>query len=120
MSSIHKIAKKHNLKVLEDCAQAHGALFKGKKAGSMSDVSAFSFYPTKILGGYGDGGMVITNKKRIEKKLRRLRFYGMDDKYYSEEHGYNSRLDELHAEILLKKLKHLDKYIAKAILGRTV
>ena len=113
MSSILKIAKKHKLKVLEDCAQAHGALFKGKKAGSMSDVSAFSFYPTKILGGYGDGGMVITNKKRIEKKLRRLRFYGMDDKYYSEEHGYNSRLDELHAEILLQKLRHLDKYITR-------
>ena len=113
MATVIKVAKKHKLKIMEDCAQAHGALFNGKKAGSMSDVSAFSFYPTKILGGYGDGGMAITNKKTIEKKLRRMRFYGMDDKYYSEEHGYNSRLDELHAEILLNKLGNLDKYIKR-------
>jgi len=113
MDHVRKIANTHGLKVLEDCAQSHGATFNGKKAGSMSDISAFSFYPTKILGGYGDGGMVMTNNEKLYKKLRRLRFYGMEKTYYSEEHGYNSRLDELHAAILLQKLTHLDEYIAR-------
>jgi aminotransferase EvaB len=111
MKSINEIAKKHNLFVLEDCAQSHGAEFEGEKAGSMSDLAAFSFYPTKILGGFGDGGMVITKNKQLAEKLRRLRFYGMEKTYYSIEQGYNSRLDELHASVLLGKLKHLDEYI---------
>ncbi|RKY32721.1 MAG: DegT/DnrJ/EryC1/StrS family aminotransferase [Candidatus Omnitrophota bacterium] len=115
MQEVNKIAKKHGLKVLEDCAQSHGATFKDRKAGSMSDVSAFSFYPTKVLGGFGDGGMVMTNNKYIYEKLRRLRFYGMEKIYYSFEHGYNSRLDEMHAAILLNKLKHLEKYIKARI-----
>ena len=79
----------------------------------MSDASAFSFYPTKILGTYGDGGMVVTNDSDIMSRLRRLRFYGMDGSYYSKEHGYNSRLDELHAAILLSKLPKLSSYIKK-------
>ena len=112
MDEVKRIAEKNGLKVLEDCAQAHGATFKGKKAGSMSDVAAFSFYPTKILGGYGDGGMVVTDDKKLYEKLLRLRFYGMETRYYSEEHGYNSRLDEIHASILLDKLKHIDQYIS--------
>ena len=112
MDEVRRIAEKNGLKILEDCAQAHGATFKSKKAGSMSDVAAFSFYPTKILGGYGDGGMVVTNDKKLYEKLLRLRFYGMETRYYSEEHGYNSRLDEIHASILLSKLKHLDEYIS--------
>jgi len=116
MEAVSEIAQKHNLKVIEDCAQAHGATFKGKKAGSMSDVAAFSFYPTKLLGGYGDGGMVITSDKGVADRLKRLRFYGMKDKYYSLEQGYNSRLDELQAEILRYKLKHLDRYIERRIL----
>lgn len=111
METVAKIAKKHGLKVVEDCAQSHGALYNANKAGSMSDLAAFSFYPTKILGGFGDGGMVITNDESIVHRLRRLRMYGMKAAYYSEEHGYNSRLDELHAEILLRKLTHLDEYI---------
>lgn len=111
MDDVRKVADLHGLKVLEDCAQSHGATFNGKRAGSMSDISAFSFYPTKILGGYGDGGMVLTNSEKLYKKLLRLRFYGMENTYYSKEHGYNSRLDELHAEILLRKLAHLDEYI---------
>jgi aminotransferase EvaB len=111
MKSINEIAKKHNLFVLEDCAQSHGAEFEGEKAGSMSDLAAFSFYPTKILGGFGDGGMVITKNQQLAEKLRRLRFYGMEKTYYSIEQGYNSRLDELHASVLLGKLKHLDEYI---------
>ncbi|MBN1978719.1 MAG: DegT/DnrJ/EryC1/StrS family aminotransferase [Anaerolineae bacterium] len=113
MDSVHEVAEKHGLKVLEDCAQSHGAEFKGRKAGSMSDAAAFSFYPTKILGAYGDGGMVLTDSEEVERKLRRLRFYGMEEVYYAEEHGYNSRLDELHAEILRRKLAHLDSYVAR-------
>jgi aminotransferase EvaB len=113
MDDIKEIASKYRLKIIEDCAQSHGGSFKGKKAGSMSDIAAFSFYPTKNLGGYGDGGMVITNNEQIRDKLRRLRFYGMEKSYYSLEHGYNSRLDELHASILLVKLKYLDEYILK-------
>jgi len=113
MDSLNDIATAHGLKVIEDCAQSHGASFNGKKAGSMSDLAAFSFYPTKVLGGFGDGGMIITGDKDLYEKLQRLRFYGMEKTYYSVEHGYNSRLDELHAEILLRKLSHLDEYIAR-------
>jgi aminotransferase EvaB len=113
MDKINDVANIYGLKVIEDCAQSHGALFKGRKAGSMSDIAAFSFYPTKILGGFGDGGMIVTDNEDIYHKLRRLRFYGMEKTYYSEEHGYNSRLDELHAEILLRKLSHIDEYIAR-------
>jgi len=113
MDDVNRIANAYGLRILEDCAQSHGATFKGKKAGSMSDVAAFSFYPTKVLGGFGDGGMVITNNEKLYKKLMRLRFYGMEKTYYAEEHGYNSRLDELHAAILLTKLTHLDDYIAR-------
>lgn len=113
MDEVQRIANLYGIKVLEDCAQSHGATFNGKKAGSMSDVAAFSFYPTKVLGGYGDGGMVLTNNEDLYKKLLRLRFYGMEKTYYSLEHGYNSRLDELHAAILLHKLSHLDEYIER-------
>ncbi|MEM7354738.1 MAG: DegT/DnrJ/EryC1/StrS family aminotransferase [Acidobacteriota bacterium] len=101
------------VKIVEDCAQAHGAEYRGRRAGSMSDLSAFSFYPTKILGGYGDGGLIATAEEALAARLRRLRFYGMEDRYYSIEHGYNSRLDELHAAILLTKLDHLESYIER-------
>ncbi len=121
MDSVAKLAQKYNLKIVEDCAQAHGATYKGKKVGSMSNAGAFSFYPTKVLGAYGDGGMITTNSEELGDTLQRLRFYGMEKKkmssghwngkYYSLEHGINSRLDELHAAILLKKLNHLDEYI---------
>lgn len=111
MDRITQIASNHNLFIIEDCAQSHGAEYKGRKAGSMSHLAAFSFYPTKILGTYGDGGMVITGDPNLNEKLRRLRFYGMEKTYYSNGEGYNSRLDELHASILLKKLTHLKDYI---------
>ena len=111
MDILTKLAKKYNLFVIEDCAQAQGAEYKGKKAGAMSDASTTSFYPTKILGGYGDGGMIITNTVEVERKLRRLRFYGAEKTYYAIEHGYNSRLDEVQAAILLTKLPHLNEYI---------
>lgn len=113
MDKVKNIATAYGLKILEDCAQSHGATFKGEKAGSMSDIGAFSFYPTKVIGSFGDGGMAIVSDENISDKLRRLRFYGMKTTYYAEEHGYNSRLDELHAEILLRKLSHIDKYIAR-------
>lgn len=113
MDDVIRVADAHGLKVIEDCAQSHGATFNGKKAGSMSDLAAFSFYPTKVLGGFGDAGMLVTKDEQLSKKIRRLRFYGMEKAYYSEEHGYNSRLDEFHAEILLNKLARLDGYIER-------
>jgi aminotransferase EvaB len=113
MEAVREVADRHGLLVMEDCAQAHGATRHGQMAGSMSDAASFSFYPTKILGTYGDGGMVLTDSSAVADKLRKLRFYGMEKTYYAIEHGYNSRLDELHAAILLAKLKHLDGYIAR-------
>lgn len=113
MQAVQAIADRHGIAVLEDCAQAHGATYGDKRAGAMSQLSAFSFYPTKILGGVGDAGMVLTNDESLYLKLKRLRFYGMETTYFAKEHGYNSRLDELHAAILLKKLHRLDSYIAR-------
>ena len=120
MDVISQIAKIHDCFILEDCAQAHGSLYKGNKAGSFGNVSAFSFYPTKVLGTYGDGGMIVTNNETIYELSTSLRFYGIEGygkpevtrKYYSERHGYNSRLDELHASILLGKLGHIEEYIS--------
>ncbi|MDY0088332.1 MAG: DegT/DnrJ/EryC1/StrS family aminotransferase [Coriobacteriia bacterium] len=112
MEEIAGVADMHGVYVLEDCAQAHGARHNGRTAGAMGHASAFSFYPTKILGTYGDAGMVVTSDADVASKLRRLRFYGMKQSYYSEEHGYNSRLDEVHAEILNRKLTRLDEYLA--------
>ncbi len=111
MDPLLAIARKHKLYVIEDVAQAQGAEYKGKKAGSLSDISTTSFYPTKILGGYGDGGMVIMNDEVLYAKMKRLRFYGAEKTYYALEQGYNSRLDEIQAAILLTKLPHLDEYI---------
>ncbi|MEF2230689.1 MAG: DegT/DnrJ/EryC1/StrS family aminotransferase [Pseudodesulfovibrio sp.] len=111
MDTVNALARKHGLKVIEDCAQAHGARQNGQVAGSMSDASSFSFYPTKVLGAFGDGGIVLTSSDEVRDRLKRLRFYGMESVYYAVEHGYNSRLDELHAAILRKKLAHLDEYI---------
>lgn len=111
MDPLLDIAKRHHLYVVEDCAQAHGAEYGGRKAGSMGDISTTSFYPTKILGGYGDGGMVNTNDETLAQRLRRLRFYGTEKTYYATEHGYNSRLDEIQAAILLTKLPKIEQYI---------
>jgi dTDP-3-amino-2,3,6-trideoxy-4-keto-D-glucose/dTDP-3-amino-3,4,6-trideoxy-alpha-D-glucose/dTDP-2,6-dideoxy-D-kanosamine transaminase len=113
MDPVLALARRHGLRVLEDCAQSHGAEDAGRKAGAMGDVAAFSFYPTKILGGYGDGGMVVTNDEALARRVRRLRMYGTEGRYYSEEHGYNSRLDEVQAEILLRKLARLDGYVGR-------
>lgn len=113
MAAVNRVAARHGLRVLEDCAQSTGAEQHGRRAGAMSDVAAFSFYPTKILGGYGDGGMVITDDERLAAEVRRLRMYGTEGKYYAEEHGYNSRLDEVHAAILSAKLRRLPAYIER-------
>jgi len=109
MESIMKIAVKHNLKIIEDAAQAHGAALNGKKAGTWGDLTAFSFYPTKNLGSLGDAGAVTTNNEYYAEKIRTLRNYGSKKKYYNELVGVNSRLDELQAGFLRIKLKYLDK-----------
>jgi dTDP-4-amino-4,6-dideoxygalactose transaminase len=113
MDRILDIAKKYNLKVIEDACQAHGAEFGSKKVGTFGEVGCFSFYPTKNLGGIGDGGAIITNHKEIAEKLLLLRNYGQKEKYNHVEKGFNSRLDEIQAAILRVKLKHLDKLNAK-------
>ena len=109
MDSIMEIARKHNLKVIEDCAQAHGALYKGKKVGTFGDAAGFSFYPGKNLGALGDAGAVITNNKEVADKVRALGNYGSDYKYHHIYLGNNSRLDELQAAFLRAKLSILDK-----------
>lgn len=106
---IKRIAKKYNLKIIEDCAQAHGAIYRGKKAGSIGDAAGFSFYPSKPLGALGDAGAVTTNDKKLAEMIRALRNYGSRKKYYNEYQGINSRLDELQAVVLSVKLKHLDR-----------
>ena len=111
MDALQRVADHHGIAVLEDCAQSAGAGHRGRRAGSMSRVAAFSFYPTKILGAYGDAGMVVTSDDTLSARIRRLRMYGTQGTYYSEEHGYNSRLDELQAEILRRKLRRIDTYI---------
>lgn len=102
------IAKKHGLRVIEDCAQAHGAMYQGRRVGSWGDLACFSFYPTKNLGALGDGGMVVTNDTKLADKARLLREYGWAERYISEIPGWNTRLDELQAAILRVKLRYLD------------
>ncbi|RXS79139.1 DegT/DnrJ/EryC1/StrS family aminotransferase, partial [Geobacillus sp. PK12] len=112
LAPLKELAAKHGLSLLEDCAQAHGARQNGTVAGSTGDAAAFSFYPTKVLGAYGDGGATITSDEAVERKLRRLRYYGMEERYYTvETPAHNSRLDEVQAEILRRKLKRLDAYV---------
>ena len=108
MDKINEIAKKHNLKVIEDAAQAHGAKYNDNKVGSLGDIAAFSFYPGKNLGALGDGGAVVTDDEDVAKKIRELANYGASIKYHHEYKGTNSRLDEIQAAILDVKLKKLD------------
>lgn len=109
MNPIMELAKKYKLFVVEDCAQAHGATYKGKKIGSFGDVAGFSFYPGKNLGALGDAGAVVTNSKELADKVRALGNYGSDCKYHHIYKGNNSRLDELQAAFLSAKLPHLDR-----------
>lgn len=109
MDPIMSIAKKYGLRVIEDCAQAHGATYKGKKIGTFGDAAGFSFYPGKNLGALGDAGAVVTNNEELAKKIRALGNYGSDYKYHHIYKGNNSRLDELQAAFLSAKLPHLDR-----------
>jgi dTDP-4-amino-4,6-dideoxygalactose transaminase len=113
MDEILSIARKHGLKVIEDNAQAFGAEYKGVKTGAIGDVGCLSFFPSKNLGGYGDGGMVTTNDDWIAEKVRMLRTHGWKKKYYPEILGYNSRLDAIQAAVLRVKLKHVDAWNAR-------
>jgi len=115
MQLIMEIAKKYNLKIVEDCAQAHGAEYGGKKVGTIGDIGCFSFFPGKNLGAYGDGGAVVTNNEEIFKKVKMLRNHGRLKKYEHEFEGVNSRLDNLQAAILRVKLKYLDKWTKRRI-----
>jgi dTDP-4-amino-4,6-dideoxygalactose transaminase len=113
MDQINEIAERHGFFVIEDAAQAHGAEYKGKKCGSLGTAAGFSFYPTKNLGAYGDGGVVVTNDEEIAERVMLLRNYGSREKYHNEIKGFNSRLDEIQAAILRVKLKHLDEWNGK-------
>ena len=107
---INMLCKKYNLKLIEDAAQSHGAMYKGKKTGSLGDAAGFSFYPGKNLGALGDGGAILTNDSILAQKVRAIANYGSITKYYNEYKGVNSRLDEIQAEFLRIKLKHLDRW----------
>lgn len=113
MDQIMEIAKKHDLKVIEDCAQSFGALMNGRKVGSFGDAGCFSFYPSKNLGAYGDGGMITIDDSVIAQKVRMLRNHGSKGSYRHEIIGYNSRLDEIQAGVLLVKFKKIDEYNRK-------
>lgn len=112
MDPILALADKHGLVVIEDACQAHGARYKGKRVGSLGHAAAFSFYPGKNLGAYGDGGMVVTNDRKVAKRLEMLRNYGQKEKYKHLFRGYNRRLDTIQAAILRVKLKYLEKWNA--------
>lgn len=108
MPAIREIATRHGLKLIEDAAQAHGAMIGDRRVGSWSDVACFSFYPGKNLGAYGDGGAIVTDDGELAERIRLLRNYGQQNKYVHTMHGYNSRLDSMQAAILRIKLRHLD------------
>lgn len=113
MDEINNIAKKYNLFVVEDAAQAHGALYKGKKVGTLGDVACFSFYPGKNLGAFGEGGAVVTNNSEIAEKIRILRNHGQSKKYYHDVVGFNYRMEGIQGAVLNIKMKHLDAWNKK-------
>lgn len=113
MDPLMEVAKRHGLKVVEDVAQAQGAFYKGRPAGSLGDASTFSFYPTKVLGAYGDAGMILSDSEDVLAMARSLRFYGMETTYYAERNGYNSRLDEVQAAILSLKLPKVEPWVKR-------
>jgi len=110
MDEIVAIGRKHNLTVVEDAAQAHGATYKGRRVGSLADAACFSFYPTKSLGAFGDGGMILTSNPEIYERAMMLRDYGRKGRYEHIMKGYNSRLDTVQAVVLSAKLKRLDEW----------
>ncbi len=112
MNPIRELADKHGLVIIEDACQAHGTRYKGRRAGSLGHAAAFSFYPGKNLGAYGDGGIVVTNDRGIARRLEMLRNYGQKEKYQHLFRGYNRRLDTLQAAVLRVKLRYLEKWNA--------
>lgn len=110
MNAINKLAEQYGIKVLEDAAQAHGAVYGDKRTGNLGDAAAFSFYPSKNLGAFGDGGAITTNDKNLYDKVTTLRNYGSRKKYVNDTIGYNNRLDEMQAAILRVKLKHINDH----------
>ncbi|MDR2401615.1 MAG: DegT/DnrJ/EryC1/StrS family aminotransferase [Deferribacteraceae bacterium] len=113
MDEFTEIASKHDLAVIEDCAQAFGAEYNAKKTGSFGTAATFSFYPTKNLGGYGDGGLVATNNDKVAENVRMLKEHGSSKRYYHDLIGVNSRLDDIQAAVLSVKLKYLDDFNAR-------
>ena len=111
MDAVMHIARKNNLKVIEDCAQAHGAEWKGKKVGSFGDIGCFSFYPTKNMGAFGDAGAIVTNSEFYAQTAKIYRNYGSEKKYHNEVVGLNSRMDELQAGMLRIRLLHMNETI---------
>ncbi len=110
IAEIKKLAQAHKIKIVEDAAQAHGAVYQGQRIGSLGDVSCFSFYPTKSLGAFGDGGMIVTSQQEVYQKALMLRDYGRTGRYEHKIKGYNSRLDTIQAVVLSAKLKRLDEW----------
>jgi len=110
LTKIKALCDKHNLKLIEDCAQSFGAKVDGKQTGSVGNASGFSFFPSKNLGAFGDGGLVVTNSDETAKMLKMLRNHGSDVRYYHDVIGYNSRLDDIQAVVLRVKLKRIDQY----------
>lgn len=113
MMKLKKIAKKHNVKIVEDACQAHGAKQYAVRSGSIGDTGCFSFYPTKNLGAFGDGGAIVTNDEKLYEKCKMIRNYGQKNRYYHEIKGINSRLDEIQAAVLSVKLNHLEDNVSK-------
>ena len=109
MEKICAFCKKHNLKLIEDCAQSHGSKFAGKMTGTFGDIGCFSFYPSKNLGAFGDGGAIVTDDEALRDKIKMLRNYGSSVRYYNDEVGVNSRLDEIQAALLNVRLSHMDE-----------
>lgn len=109
MDRIVEICKKHHLKLIEDCAQSHGAMYKGKMTGTFGDAGCFSFYPSKNLGAFGDGGAIVTNDESLAKEVKIYRNYGSEKRYYNKVVGTNSRLDELQAGLLNVRLSHMEE-----------
>ena len=117
MEDIKEIAERHHLYLLEDCAQSHGAAYKGQMTGTFGDVGCFSFYPTKNLGAFGDAGAIVTDRPEIAERIRMLRNYGSRKKYFNEIEGVNSRMDEIQAALLSVKLSHMQELTQERILA---
>lgn len=115
MAEIMKIARKYKLKVVEDCAQSHGACYEGQMTGTFGDIGCFSFYPSKNLGAFGDAGAIVTNSEQIARDIKIFRNYGSEKRYYNKVVGANSRLDEMQAGLLRIKLQHLDELTKEKI-----